>query len=314
MLRRLTAVFLLFLPLSLAAAEASAPDLAAELVARTGTLAVLSPPRVQAALADPRPYLGEAGAARRQRLLDEAGFRNWLPPRVWVLEARREGDVQRWLPLAPALVVRAQVRGYHLLQATPLPAAEQAIGFLVPGQLSPALVELLGAYGADALVLVRGKEWALWSASDAWRGILPAGSDLLPELLAETLAARQQWPEAAGRAVIQVEGARALADVVAVQGALQALVALHQPQLIRVSREHAWFAVAAPAGPELAAALDAEPRLPAAGALPAGVGLATAAREAFRLACPLLSRQWKPDAVPPPGPSPETGALQSPFP
>lgn len=308
--RRLTALFLLLLPLSLPAAEAPSRELAAELVARTGTVAVLAQPRVQAALSDPRPFQGEAAAPRRQRLLDESGFREWLAPRVWVLESRREGDQQRWVPVAPEWVARARVRGFSLLQAPPLPAAEQALGFLVPGQPSPALVELLGAYGADVLVLLRGKEWALWSPVEARRGILPAGSDLLPELLAETLAARQQWPEAGGRAVVQVDGAGSIADVVAVQDALQALPALRQPQLIRASRERLWFALAAPAAPELAVLLEAEPRLPALGGLPSGVGLTAAAREAFRLASPLLLRQWKPDALPPPVPEP--GALQSP--
>lgn len=307
--RRLTALFLLLLPLSLPAAEAPSRELAAELVARTGTVAVLAQPRVQAALFDPRPFQGDAAAPRRQRLLDESGFREWLAPRVWVLEVRREGDRQRWVPVAPEWVARARVRGFSLLQAPPLPAAEQALGFLVPGQPSPALVELLGAYGADVLVLLRGKEWALWSPVEARRGLLPAGSDLLPELLAETLAARQQWPEAGGRAVVQVEGAASIADVVAVQSVLQAQPALRQPQLIRASRQRLWFAVATPAA-ELAPVLDAEPRLPAVGGLPSGVGLTAAAREAFRLASPLLLRQWKPDALPPPVPEP--GALQSP--
>lgn len=308
--RRLLSLFLLLLPLSLPAAEAPSRELAAELVARTGTVAVLGQPRVQAALADPGPFQGEAGAPRRQRLLEEVGFREWLPPRVWVLEARREGDRQRWLPLGPEPVARARQRGYRLLQAPPLPAAEEAVGLLVPGQPSPALVELLGAYGADVLVLVKGREWALWTASAAVQGALPAGTDLLPELLAETLAARQQWPEARGRAVLQVDGVAGIADAVAVQSALQALPALRQPQLVRATRERLWFALAAPAAPELPAAMEAEPRLAAVAGLPAGVGLTAAARESFRLACPLLARQWKPDAMPPP--APEAGALQSP--
>lgn len=308
--RRLTALLLLLLPLSLPAAEAPSRELAAELVARTGTVAVLAQPRVQAALADPGPFQGEAGTPRRQRLLEEAGFREWLSPRVWVLEAVREGDQEHWRPVGPAWASRAAQRGYRVVQALPLPAAEQAVGFLVPGQPSQALVELLGAYGADVLVLLRGREWALWSATEAQRGLAPAGTDLLPDLLAETLAARQQWPEAGGRAVVEVDGVRGIGDVVAVQAALQALPALRQVQLVRASRERLWFAVAAPAAPELSVALEPELRLPAAGTLPGGVGLSTAAREAFRLACPLLSRQWKPDAVPPP--VPEAGTLQSP--
>lgn len=305
MCRRLLLCLSLLLPLPVAATPEG--DLAARLLADTGTVAVLAHPRVRAALADPQPFLGDTGLPRRQRLLEEAGFRAWTGPRVWILEARREGDSEAWVPLAASQAARAAARGYRLVGASPLPAAVQAIGFLRPGQASAALPALLDAYEADVLVLLRGHEWGLWSAGLALQGEVPPGADLLPELVAEVLAARWQWPEADGRAVVQVLGAGDLAAAVGVRGALAAQAALQQPQLIRVASGTLWFAVPAPAA-GIAPLLDAEPRLPAAGVPPRGLPLAPAAVQAGRLASPLLLRQWKPEAAPPV----EAAALQSP--
>lgn len=298
----------LALLLPLPATATPAGDLAARLLADTGTVTVLGHPRVRAALADPQPFLGEAGLPRRQRLLEEAGFRAWAGPRVWVLEARREEGGETWVPLPPTQAPRAAARGYRLVGATPLPAAVQAIGFLRPGHLSAALPALLAAYDAEVLVLRRGDEWSLWSAGLALAGVLPAGADLLPELLAELLAARWQWPEADGRAVVQVLGVADIAAASGVRTALATQGGIQHPQLIRVAPGTLWFAVAAPPAVELAALLEADPRLPAAAALPRGVPLAPAVVQAARLASPWLLREWRP-APPPPA---EASALQSP--
>lgn len=306
---RLIALLFLLLPLSLPAVEAPGRELGAELLARTGTLAVLANPRVQAALADPQPFTGEAAAPRRQRLLEEAGFREWQGLRLWVLEWRREGEAEAWRAVPATWAARLSARGCALVPAAPLPAAVQAFGYLVPGQPSPALAALLAAYGADVLVLVKGGDWSLWSPALAVKGSLPPASDLLPELLAETLAAHWQWPEAGSRAVVQVEGVGDFASLSGVLAALQALPGLQAPQLVRATRERAWIALEAPAAEAVATALEAEPRLPAAAAPLRGQP--AAALSALRLGSPLLLRQWRPDLAPSPA-APEPAALQSP--
>lgn len=304
MFRRLIVLCFLLQPFSGQAADPAGRELALELLARTGTAAVFGSAAVQVAVADPRPFLGDAGKLRRQRLLEESGFREWQPPRVWVLQARREGAVEHWVSMAPPPAARA--RGLRFVSSPPLPAAEQAIAFLAPGQPSAALASLLGAYEADALVLLRGNHWSLWIGNRALQGVLPAGTDLLPEVLAETLASLQQWPEAAGRAVVKVERVGGVVDMAGVLGALQALPGVRQPQLMRASHDSLWFAVAAPAAGALLALLDGEPRLPAAAPAAVMPGLPTATVEAWRLASPLLQRQWRPEAAQPPadGPAP----------
>lgn len=288
--------------------EAASRQLMAELLALTGTAAVFDSPRVQAAVADPMPFLGNAVTARRDRLLDEAGFRRWQPPRVWLLQARTEAGVEHWDSLAPVLGKAAQGRGYSLVDAAPLLNAEEAIAFLAPasgnvpasslapGKEHPGLAGLLAAYSADVLVVLRGKQWVLWHPDYRRQGLLPgAGLDLLPDVLAETVAAEQQWPEARGRAVVQVNGASRLADFAGVQAALQALPGAQQVQLIRVGPGQLWFALSAPQGQALALALDGELRLPSARQKP--VALPSLVREAYRLACPLFMRLWRPDAA-----------------
>lgn len=307
MRRRLLSCLFLLLPLPAIAAPEG--ELAARLLADTGTVAVLAHPRVRAALGDPQPFLGDVGLPRRQRLLEEAGFRAWVGPRVWVLEAGREGEAETWLPPSAALAPRAAARGYRLVGATPLPAAVEAIGFLRPGQPSTGLPALLAAYDADVLVLRRGSDWSLWAAGLALQGTLPAGSDLLPELVAELLAARQQWPEAEGRSVLQVDGVSDIGGAVGVRGVLAALPALQSPRLIRADADTLWFAMEVPAG-EAAGQLEAEPRLPASGGPSRGLPLPPASVQAGRLVSPLLLRQWKPEAAPPP--PAEIPALQSP--
>jgi hypothetical protein len=305
------ALFFVLFAFSTAAVAADTPSrqLAAELLARTGTAAVFENPQVQAALADPEPFLGPASAQRRSRLLDEAGLRQWVPPRVWVLQSRREGDVEHWDNIAAAHEAGARLRGYQLLGAVPLRSAEEAVSLLQPGKDHPGLPTLLKAYGADVLVLVRGTEWGLWSSHGLRQGRMPTPAELFPDVLGETLAAQQQWPEAGERVVIQVSNIARLGDFAQVQAALQALPGARQVQAIRVEKQRVWFALAAPDRAALALALDAEPRLPAvAGLIPQG--LSAHAPEARRLACPLLVRHWVPEAAKPP---PEPAApVQSP--
>jgi len=155
---------------------------------------------------------------------------------------------------------------------------------------------LLAAYGADVLVVLRGRQWVLWHPDYRRQGVLPGtGLDLLPDILAETVAAEQQWPEARGRAVVQVSGVSKLADFAGVQAALQALPGAQQAQLIRAGQGQLWFALSAPYGQALALALDGDVRLPSSRQKP--VPLPSQAHEAYRLTSPLFMRLWHPDAA-----------------
>ncbi|MGC4088211.1 MAG: hypothetical protein QM756_09985 [Polyangiaceae bacterium] len=82
-------------PLSAQAAGEGAA-LAQALLQAGGAASVFEPPVVQAALKDPNPFLGEAGAARFDRLLADAGLRRWQPPRVWLLQEKGEGQSRHW--------------------------------------------------------------------------------------------------------------------------------------------------------------------------------------------------------------------------
>lgn len=301
--------------------EAASRQLTAELLALTGTAAVFDSPRVQAAVADPAPFLGAAVAARRERLLEEAGFRRWQGPRVWLLQARTEAGVEHWDSLASELGEAAQARGYALVDATPLPATEEALAFLIPAAQTassqaqdkehPGLPGLLESYGADALVLLRGRQWVLWHSDYRRQGVLPGGGlDLLPEILAEAVAATQQWPEARGRVVVQVSGVGRLADFAGVQAALQALPGAQQVQLIRAEPGQLWFALSAPVGQALVLALDGELRLPPARQKPAL--LPSRVREAYWLLSSLHMRLWEPEAAATKVPGAPTASVQLP--
>lgn len=285
----------------LQAAEPPARLLAQELLTMTGTAIVFDHTRVQRALADPQPFLGDAGRLRRERLVEEVGLRRWQPPRVWLLQSRREGELELWESVAPLFGASALSRGYTLVDAAPLPAAREAIAFLTPGVVHNSLATLLHAYEADVLVLVRGQDWSLWTQDRALQGKVPTLTSLLPHVLAETLAALQQWPETSARPIVQIEGIDDLADFAGAQAALQALPGLRQAQLIRVAQGGAWFGVIPAVDGDPAAALAGDPRLElaenrlAATPQPAGVV------EACRLACVLQRLKWRPEAaVPPP--------------
>lgn len=292
-----------------AAEPAPSRQLADDLLASVGTAAIFESPAVQKALADPAPFLGQAGAPRFDRLLAEAGFRRWLPPRVWVLQARHEGDSEHWENIAPVLEEAARRRGLLLAPAAPLPSASEAIAFLVPGKPHPGLRGLLAAYDADVLVLLQGRNWTVWHPDWERQGSLPAtGLDLLPDLVAEIAASAQQWPEARGRAVLQVEGIAGLADFAALQAGLQVLPGLQQVHLLRAEKSRLWFAVASPASEALPAALEGDPRLVAASVSLAGLPRRVA--DARRLASPLLIRRWAPEKATK-LPAPQAGSVQS---
>lgn len=295
MLRHLIPLVFLLPTLPLPAAE-PAGDLVATLLVGTGTAAVFAAPAVRAALADPHPFLGEPAKPRRQRLLDEAGFRPWVAPRAWVLESRRDGEAEHWLPAPATMAARAQSRGYQFVAAVPEEAAAPLLAGLLAGQPAPPALEgLLASQAVDVLVLVRGREWGLWSHSLALRGSLGQPA-LLPEVIAEALASVQQWPAAAGRTVLQVEAVGGIIDLAGVRAALQALPGLRQPQLLRVRPDRVWFAVAVePAA--VAIALEAEPRLPALAVPSTLPGQPAATLQALRQVSPLLLRQWQPAAT-----------------
>lgn len=305
MFRRFLLCLCLFAAVPVPAAEIPPRQLLADnLLILGGTAAVFDSHAVQAALADPQPFLGEAGLPRFERLFAESGLRRWQPPRLWVLQLQGTAGQERWTNLLPGLEKEAERRGYRLVGAEPLPSAVESFGFLQAGKNHPGLRGLLTAYEADALVLVRGSNWTFWSPEGSRQGVLPEGAALQADLLAEVAAAGQQWPEARDRAVIKVEGVAGLADFAGIQAALQALPGVRQLQLIRAEPNRLWFALAAPAGDALQTALEAEPRLPAVKAV---TGLPPRLLQARRLGCPLLSRRWQADALP----NPPAASVQS---
>jgi hypothetical protein len=288
-----------FLPSAHAAEPASlAPALA--LLQLGGTAAVFDSAAVRQALADPKSLTGPGADARREALLARAGLHPWNPPHVWVLQAGAQAG--QWSNLAPALAAGAARRGFPLVDAVPLPEAAAAFGLLAPDRNNPGLGELLAAYGADALVLVRDGQWRLWAPGFSRSGVLPDDVAGLPDVLAETLAAVQQWPQARGQVVVQVDNVRSLADFTAVEAALGELPGTAAVRLIRVAPGRVRYALSAPAGPGLAAALDLDPRLPAA--FPGYEALPPPVLRARQLACPFLARRWNPEAPAPVAPVP----------
>ncbi|MGH8493974.1 MAG: hypothetical protein ACRERR_12865 [Moraxellaceae bacterium] len=303
----------LLLPL-LAHAEATpGRQLAEALLAAGGTAAVFEAPVVQAALRDPQPFLGGTGAARFDRLLADAGLRRWQPPRVWLLQEQGEGTKRHWENAAALIQANAALRAYPVVLAVPLPSAAEAIGFLTPGKVHPGLRGLLAAYEADMLVLLRGQQWTVWHVGGARQGVLPGtGTELLADVIAELAASEQQWPEARGRELLQVNGVASLADFAAVQSALQALPGVQQLQLVRAEKDRIWFAWSAPSAVEMAQLLMQEPRLLAAPVTFAG--LPGRVSEACHLACQQLLRRWQPELLPKPSAAPAVSVQSPPFP
>jgi len=277
--------------------------LAATLLALTGTSAVFDSTTVQQALLDPMPWL-----SRPERLVALSGLRAWSSPRVWLL---REED-GRWVNMAglPDVLNGAAQYGLILSPIVPLPETASFLGGLTPAG-SPSLAGLLAAHQADVLVVARNNRWQLWSALSFREGAIPdADTGSLPGVLAASLAVGQQWPEAAGRAVLRVENVPDLKAVLAVQAALQGLTGVRQVQLIRVQHQEAWF-TAQGAGAEVwGHALGAEPRLSIMRPLP---GIESLLRSVGAPPSPLVSCRWEPDTMAPLLPVEPVTPVQSPL-
>lgn len=291
----LPCLLLSLLPLPVLAAGESAA-LAQALLQAGGTASAFEQPVVQAALKDPNPFLGEAGAARFDRLLADAGLRRWQPPRVWLLQEKGEGESRRWENAAALIQSNAVLRAYPVVLAAPLSSASEAIGFLSPGKVHPGLRGLLAAYDADMLVLLRGQNWTAWHAGWSRQGVLPAsGSELLADVIAEVAAAEQQWPETNGRSLLQLTGVGKLADFAAAQSGLLAVPGVQQLQATRVEKGRVWFSWTALTAGQLAQALESDPRY---AAVPVNMaGLPRRVSEACRLSCRQMVRSWQPEAA-----------------
>lgn len=279
-------------PLLLQADEgADGRRLASSMLALAGTSAVFDSTAVQKALLDPMPWI-----SRPERLVALSGLRAWQSPRVLLLR-EEEG---RWVNMAGLPEVRnaANRRGMILSPKDPSPEFAPLLGTLTSSG-NASIPGLLAAHEADVLVLATNSRWRLWSALAFREGVIPgAGADtspaMLPVALAESLAADQQWPEAAGRAVLRVENVQDLKAVLAVQGALQGLAGVRQVQLIRVQRGEAWFTAQGKGTGFWAGALGAEPRIPIVSPLP---GIEPLLREAGALTSPLVFCRWEPDVM-----------------
>lgn len=280
--------------------------LAATLLALTGTSAVFDSTTVQQALLDPMPWL-----SRPERLVALSGLHAWSSPRVWLL---REED-GHWVNMAGLPEVRngAAQRGLLL---SPVELSPDAVSLAsgLWGQApagSAALPGMLAAHQADVLVLVRNRHWRLWGASSFREGELPdADIGHFPGVLAERLAAEQQWPEAADRAVLRVENVPDLKALLAVQAALQGLTGVRQVQLIRVQHQEAWFTAQNHGGDVWRQALGAEPRLPIMRPLP---GVEAVLGDVSVQLSPLVSCRWEPDAMTLPLPVQAVTPVQSPL-
>lgn len=291
-------------PLLLQADERGAGQrLAGSLLALTGTSAVFDGTTVQKALLDPMPWL-----SRPERLLALSGLRAWRSPRVLLLR-EEEG---RWVNMVDLPEVRDGAARHGLILSTiePRPEAASLLGGLTPAG-SAALPGLLAAHQSDVLVLMRNKRWQLWSALSYRDGELPdSDASNVPGALAESLAADQQWPEAAGRAVLRVENVPDLKSVLAVQAALQGLTGVRQVQLVRVQPQEAWFTALSPGGDGWHRALGTEPRLSILRPLP---GIEPLLEGVGARSSPLVSCRWEPDAMALPLPVPPVAPVQSPF-
>ncbi|MDP2229112.1 MAG: hypothetical protein Q8J78_16735 [Moraxellaceae bacterium] len=286
--RLLSVLFLLPLPV-LASEVADRERLASELLQLTGTAAVFDVADVRRALADPVLHLGRP----REQLVAAAGLKIWTAPRIWLLQA--DGERWRGVGTDPDVLAVVHERGLVLTMLPQLPSAEALLSGLQPGSDSPALPGLLAAHQADALVLLRGTSWALWQPGMTAQGREASAAQALAAA-AEALGVRQQWPEAAGRALVQVDGVADIATVLAVQTALQSLPGARQVQLVRSRGHSVWFALSAPMGEALRRALDADPRLPV---LRPASGLPASFVDARHRGSSLLARRWNAETTSP---------------
>lgn len=317
MFLRLLPVFCLsLLSLSAYAAERATASsrLAEQLLRMAGSVAVFDAAAVQAALAAPSPFVADTGA--QAALLQASGLRPWQPPRLWVLQEQDGARGRYWQNLAPELASRAAWRGLPLVTTAPLPHVAPALAYLRAEAVNPGLRELLSAYGADGLVLVRGKQWQLWLPAGFRQGTLVAADrSQLVDQLAEASVALQQWPQAAGQPLLRVEAVAGLADFARLQALLAALPGVQRVQLVQLDGSSLWFALVCANAEAVQAALATEAQLPLlAPALPPTWPVwLQAAREAAGI---WPARRWQPQPSAPaeaepaaPGTEPEAAPL-----
>jgi len=280
--------------------DTQSADLGEQLLTLAGTAAIFDSPRLQAALRDPQPYLLPTGKsldpARVLKLLKDAGFRVWTSrPRLWIVQLAPDGT-PTVLSADPHLQAEANERSLPVSPSPMAPGDAATLASLWQKPDEGALKALLAQHQADALVMVSanttGFNWQLQRPGVQRGGQLGAVTDLpslLPHLLCEELAVPVEWPEGTGRSLLHVGGVGSYADFAALQKTLQQLEGVQGLSLVRVEGSSAWFALDAPTGADLAAALGASGRLTP---VPAPAWLKPMVTEGRNAAAVLLSWSW----------------------
>lgn len=222
------------------------------LISLTGTVAVLDHVNVQAALAESERFFGLLGRLDQSKLahlIETTGFRVWeRRPRMAVFLA---DDVSLAFINDQQFLHEADWRGLSVAQAVPDAVVMGQVAAVFQAQNRDNLPAVLARLEVDALVRVRldANGHAQWqwlqpgvefSASTplnvSWQGILP-------HVIAEKSAASIQWPEAAGRYLIHVQGVHSLKTYAEVESALQRNPEFKGVSLVRLEGDHAYFAV-----------------------------------------------------------------------
>jgi len=302
---------------SIGETDAISVDLSEQLLTLAGTAAIFDSPRIQAALHDPVPLLQASGKALDPagvlKLLKDSGFRVWKArPRLWIVQLASDGSVTL-LATEPHLQAEASYRSLPLSESPVVATDAAALASLLQRPDDAALTALLGTHQADALVVVSasssGYAWQLLHTGWQRSGQLPPAADmpgLLPHVLSEVLAVPAEWPEGTGRTLVHVGGVSSFSEFTALQKALQQIDGVQGLSLVRVGGSSAWFAVDAPTGSALVAALAGIDHLSVDAALPVLKPLVVQGRN---VAAVLLSWTW--NAAPgtdKPSPAPVTAA------
>lgn len=295
-LRSMMPVFLLGMTTTAVASSSASLELANRVLLSAGTAAVFEQPVVQAALANPAAYLSDNVDNRVKGLLDQAGYKEWHSPRVWLLQAAEKEGKTQWVNVADQ-VEPVQFRGLRFSRLAPAPTAFDVLNVLAAGKDNSALGSLLNTYEADVLVLLKkGREWTVLGLPFPQQGQLPQGHlDILPDMLAEVMASAWHWPMAAGRTLVPVYGVNNIADFANVQRALQSVAGVRQLKLVQITPDHLLFAVSAPDPQSLDTALSADARF---AMMKQQAGLPERLVKARLLAGILAARLWQPDVIP----------------
>lgn len=276
-------------------------ELADVLVMLSGTAAVFDSSRIQAALAQPDPFLASGkhklDPAKIKTLLKSAGYRPWMErPTLWVVQPAVDNSLSL-LAAVPRFVEAARERALPLSLVQPVGSDYGMVTALAKGQEQALLPGLLASHQATALVVVdvtdNGFHWQLIQPGVHLQGELPVDADLpavLPSVLSEALAGRYQWPEAGGRELLRLRGVGTMKDFVAAQAALQQLKGVRGLSLVRLDGDNAYFALEAPTGAALDDALAADTRLTPDSAV--NVAVKPALAQARTLGSPLHLRLW----------------------